>query len=116
MNVEELRDYCLSLKGAEECFPFNDSTLVIKVGGKMFALIPLDEIQTCINLKCDPVLAVELREEYRSVQPGFHMSKTHWNTVYISSEISEKLLKEWINHSYYEVVKKLPKAEREKYL
>lgn len=110
MNVEDLREYCLSLPNVEESFPFNDETLVMKIGGKMFAFIPLEKADTCINLKCDPELAIELREKYRSVQPGFHMNKTHWNTVFISDEISENQLKEWIKHSYDLVKAKLPKS------
>lgn len=110
MNVEELRDYCLSLPNAEESFPFDDETLVMKIGGKMFAFIPLEKVETCINLKCDPELAIEMREKFRSVQPGFHMNKTHWNTVIISDEISENLIKEWIKHSYELVKAKLPRS------
>lgn len=104
MNVESLRTYCLSLPEVEESFPFDNETLVLKTGGKMFACIPLEKTETCINLKCDPELAVELREKYSCVQPGYHMNKKHWNTVFISDEITENQLKSWIVHSY-ELVK-----------
>lgn len=109
MNVEDLREYCLSLPHVEESFPFDDETLVMKIGGKMFAYIPLEKTDACINLKCNPELAIELREKYNSVQPGFHMNKTHWNTVYVSTEITENQIKEWIKHSYELVKAKLPR-------
>ena len=115
MNIEEIRDYCLSLKGAEECFPFDETTLVMKVRGKIFAFIPLEYTDVQINLKCDPDLAIELREKYAAVQPGYHMNKKYWNTVFISSEITGKQLKDWIKHSYDEVIKGLPKSQRENY-
>lgn len=108
MNVEELRDYCLSKKGAEECFPFDDVTLVVKVGGKMFALINLDG-ELSINLKCDPDKAQELRETYNAITPGYHMNKKLWNTVSIDNTISNKLIKELIDHSYTLVYNSLPK-------
>ncbi len=113
MNIEELRNYCLSLQGTEETFPFDDVTMVMKVGGKLFAIIPLDEINTCISLKCDPEKAIELREKYNCVQPGYHLNKNHWNTVYISSEITSEQVLEWINHSYSLIVASLPKKMRE---
>ena len=116
MNIEEIRNYCLSLPGAEEGFPFGEDTLVFKISGKMFAFIPLDATETYINLKCDPELAIDFREKYTAVQPGYHMNKKYWNTVYITESVSDRLLKEWIKHSYNEVVRKLPKAEQEKYL
>lgn len=115
MNVEEIRDFCLSLAGSTECMPFDDETLVFKVGGKMFAFIPLEKTDTFINLKCDPEYSAELREKYNSIQPGYHMNKHYWNTVFVNDEISEDLLKKMIKHSYDEVVKKLPKSEQSKY-
>ena len=113
MNVEELREYCLYLKGATECFPFDDVTLVLKVQGKMFALIPLSNTTTSISLKCDPELAITLREEYESVVPAYHFNKKHWNTVYIDSRLTRKLVCEWINHSYNLVVAGLSLKLRE---
>ena len=87
MNVEMISEYCLSKKGVVEDFPFDEETLVFKVGGKMFALIPLEKIPLQINLKCDPEKAMELREQYEDVQPGWHMSKTYWNTILLDGNI-----------------------------
>jgi predicted DNA-binding protein (MmcQ/YjbR family) len=112
MDIEKLREYCISKKGVTEEFPFGEDTLVFKVGGKMFALTGLDG-DLSINLKCDPELAIELRERYPAVQPGYHMNKTHWNTVFIDGSVSDKLVCEWIDHSYDIVVGKLPKKMRE---
>ena len=109
MNLEELRDYCLSLKGSTECLPFDDVTLVLKVQGKMFALIPLESTERSISLKCDPEKAIELREQFSAVVPAWHFNKKHWNTVLIDASISNVLLCEWILHSYQMVVSKLPK-------
>jgi predicted DNA-binding protein (MmcQ/YjbR family) len=114
MNVEMISEYCLSKKGVVENFPFDEETLVFKVGGKMFALIPLEKIPLQINLKCDPEKAMELREQYEDVQPGWHMSKTYWNTILLDGNIRWSDLKEWIDHSYDEVVEGLKKSEREK--
>ncbi|HMN18556.1 MAG: MmcQ/YjbR family DNA-binding protein [Ignavibacteriota bacterium] len=114
MNIETIYKYCLGKKGAVEDYPFDEETLVFKVANKMFALIPLEKIPLQINLKCDPEKAVELREEYENVQPGWHMSKKHWNTVIIDGNIRWSDVKQWIDHSYDEVVKGLNKSEREK--
>lgn len=108
MNVEELREYCLSLKGATECFPFDEASLVLKVQGKMFALIPLNNPETQISLKCDPELAITLREEFDGVVPAYHFNKKHWNTVYMDGHINRKHICEWIDHSYRLVVSGLP--------
>lgn len=113
MNVEELRDYCLSLKGTTDEFPFDDVTMVLKVQGKMFALIPLDNPETQISLKCDPERAIQLREEYEAITPAWHFNKKHWNTVKIEPSISKSLLCELINHSYELVVAGLPRKLRE---
>ncbi|MEM1259886.1 MAG: MmcQ/YjbR family DNA-binding protein [Bacteroidota bacterium] len=100
MNIEALRTYCLIKKGTTESFPFDEHTLVFKVMDKMFALIPLERIPSQINLKCDPERAIELREEYDgSIIPGYHMNKTHWNTLYIE-QLPPKFLKEMVDHSY----------------
>lgn len=114
MNIETIIEYCLSKKGASEDFPFDEETLVFKVGGKMFALIPLEKIPLQLNLKCDPEKAIELREQYEDVQPGWHMSKKYWNTVILDGNIRWAELKDWIDHSYDEVVKGLKKSERDK--
>ena len=111
MNIEELRDYCLSKKGVTESLPFDETTLVYKVMGKMFALTDTQG-DFSMNLKCDPELSIELREKYPAVQPGYHMNKQHWNTIYIDGSISDKELKIWIDDSYRLVVCSLPKKER----
>ena len=100
MNIESLREYCLSKPDAEETTPFGPDTLVYKVSGKIFLLTGLDEEQLSFNVKCDPDKAIELREQYECVQPGFHMNKKHWNTIIVDGSVSSKQLKEWINDSY----------------
>lgn len=100
MNIEWLRDYCLSKPGAEETLPFGPDTLVFKVGGKAFLLTGLDEEQLKFNVKCDPAKAIELREEFPCVLPGWHMNKKHWNTIVVDGSVSARQLKEWIDHSY----------------
>ena len=113
MNIEKFREYCLSKKGVEEGFPFDEDTLVFKVLGKMFALTGLERSPFCVNLKCDPTYALELREQYPEIQPGYHMSKKHWNTVNFEGGLKDKFLCELIDHSYDCVVKKMKKADRE---
>jgi predicted DNA-binding protein (MmcQ/YjbR family) len=113
MTLAQFHEYCLSLPGVTEEFPFGDETLVYKVSGKIFALSGLENFET-INLKCDPEEAIELRERYEGVVPGYHMNKKHWNTVDVHSGIPNKLLLEWIRKSYNLVVASLPKKEREK--
>ncbi len=112
MNIEELRDFCLALKGTSEDMPFDDKVLVFKVMGKMFCLTNIEDYSS-INLKCDPERAIELREAYEAVLPGYHMSKKHWNTVLIDDSITKVLLEEWIIASYNLVVKSLTKKQRE---
>lgn len=112
MNIEELREYCLSLPATSEGLPFDKTTLVFKVGNKMFALTDLED-PLFVNLKCDPEKAIELREQYASVQPGHHMHKKHWNTVLIDGSIDDTLLKKWIEDSYKLVIKGMTKKERE---
>lgn len=112
MNIQAFYDYCLSKKGVTEHFPFDEDTLVFKVGGKMFALSSLtqwEKGEATINLKCDPERALELRAEYESIQPGYHMSKVHWNTVTVNGDVSLQLLRELIDHSYELVFKSLTK-------
>lgn len=111
MNIEDLRMYCLSKKGVTEEFPFDETTLVFKVMGKMFALTDL-EGKFSINLKCEPNKAIELREKYEVVQPGYHMNKKHWNTVYVDGSVSDEQLKSWVDDSYNLVVNKLTKAKK----
>lgn len=114
MNFETFCNYCLQKKGVTETFPFDETTLVYKVMGKMFALTGIDERPLSINLKCDPERAIELREEYEAVQPGYHMSKKHWNTVVCDGTISDTELRELIDHSYNLVVKGLKRADRDR--
>ena len=104
MDIEEIREYCLMKKGVTEEFPFNEETLVYKVMGKIFFLASLEKIPLQINLKCNPEKAIELREEYESVQPGWHMNKKHWNTVTIDGSIPPKEIFEWIDQSYELVI------------
>ena len=111
MNLEKFRSYCLGKKGVTEEFPFGEDTLVYKVLGKMFALTNIDDFSS-VNLKCDPELAVELRERYEAVQPGYHMNKTHWNTVLIDGSIPDQELRTWIDNSYDLVASKLTKAQK----
>ncbi len=113
MNVEEIHDYCLTKPGVTESLPFNDTALVFKVAGKMFALLDLSEESRGISLKCDPELAVELREQHPEVTPAWHFNKQHWNGVNLKGTISNSQLKEWIDHSYTIVVDSLPKLKRE---
>lgn len=114
MNIEYFREYCLSKPGVEEGFPFGEDTLVLKVMGKMFALSSLKSTWFSCNLKCNPERALELREEYESINPGFHMNKKHWNTVsFETSDISESLMLELIDHSYELVVSSLTKKLKE---
>ncbi|PTS94493.1 MmcQ-like protein [Pedobacter sp. HMWF019] len=112
MNIEELRDYCLQKPGSTEDFPFGDQTLVFKIGGKIFLLIGLEEGNR-FNAKCDPERAVELREQYDTIIPGYHMNKKHWNTIYMDGRLKRSLLHELIDHSYDLVLNSLPKAQRE---
>lgn len=114
MNVESFREYCLSKPGATEDTPFGPEDIVFKVAGKMFAIIALMEVPPRVNLKCDPDLALELRDRYEQVQPGYHMNKKHWNTVVLDGVIPEKEIEKMIDDSYDLVVQSLPKAKREK--
>lgn len=108
MDIEAYRNYCLDKKGVTESFPFGEDTLVFKVAGKMFALTDIGSFRS-INLKCDPERAVELREQYDCVLPGYHMSKQHWNTVLMDHSVPDELVKQWIDDSYLLIVKSLPK-------
>ncbi|MCP9612745.1 MmcQ/YjbR family DNA-binding protein [Coprobacter tertius] len=112
MDFETLREYCLSFPEVTECFPFDESTLVFKVSGKMFLYTDLEDGEHWFNVKCDPEKAIELREKYSFVIPGFHANKKYWNTVRMDG-VRDDLLQEWIFHSYTEVIKKLPKSKRE---
>ncbi|MFZ6663793.1 MmcQ/YjbR family DNA-binding protein [Peijinzhouia sedimentorum] len=108
MDIEFYRDYCLQKPGVTESFPFDDKVLVFKVMNKIFALADVDLFES-INLKCDPERAVELRESYPAVQPGYHMNKAHWNTISMDGSLSDQMLCELIDHSYDLIVASLPK-------
>lgn len=112
MDLEQLRTYCLSLPAVTESFPFDETTLVFKVSGKIFLLTDVDVFES-MNLKCDPERVIELRERYAAVLPGYHMNKKHWNTVVMDGSIPNKLLLEWVRHSYDMVVASLPRKVRE---
>lgn len=111
MTLDILRDYCLLKNQVTEEFPFDAQTLVFKVAGKMFALTDVDQFES-INLKCDPGRAVELREQFDAVRPGYHMNKKHWNTVFINSDVSHEMILQMVDDSYELVVKSLPQKRR----
>ena len=113
MDIEQLRMYCLHKPGVEESFPFDENTLVFKVGGKIFLLLSLTSNPIQFNVKCDPEKAVELREQYDCVLPGYHMSKKHWNTIIYNGSAGDKHVKEWIDHSYELVFSGLTKKIKE---
>jgi predicted DNA-binding protein (MmcQ/YjbR family) len=113
MNIEEFREYCISKKGVTEELPFDEHTLVFKVMGKIFALTSLDAEQFSINLKCDPAIAIVLREEFDFILPGYHMNKKHWNTILVMVGVKDEFFKQYIDHSYNLVVKGLPLKQRE---
>ncbi len=116
MDIEQLREYCLEKTAVEETLPFGPDVLVFKVAGKAFLLCPLDTEGLQFNVKCDPELAIELRERYSCVLPGYHMNKKHWNTVIADGSVPIKQLKEWIDHSYELVVKSLSLKTRQQLL
>jgi predicted DNA-binding protein (MmcQ/YjbR family) len=109
MNAETIRAHCLSKNGVEETQPFGINTVVYKLGGKMFLLVALDAVPLQFNAKCDPDAALELREQYNCVLPGYHMSKKHWNTIIVDGTVSDKVLLQWIDDSYNLVYESLPK-------
>jgi predicted DNA-binding protein (MmcQ/YjbR family) len=115
MDIEQLRNYCLSKPGADETLPFGPDTLVYKVGARVFLLVGLDSEDLRFNVKCDPDKAIELREEFSCVLPGYHMNKKHWNTIVVDGSVSSRQLKDWIDHSYELVVESLPKKVRDEF-
>jgi len=116
MNIETLREYCLSKKAVTEDFPFGEDTLVFRVLNKIFLLVSLSSNPLQFNAKCDPDKAIELRDQYDVVQPGYHMNKKHWNTIIMNGSLSNAQLKEMIDDSYNLIVQSLPKKERENLL
>ncbi len=112
MDLEDFREYCLTKPNATQGTPFGEDTLVFKVAGKMFALASLDEVPPRVNLKCDPDRALDLRDRYEEVQPGYHMNKKHWNTVILSGGVPSAEIRQMIDHSYELVAAKTPKRKR----
>ncbi len=106
---------CGSLTGAVEEYPFGDGVAVFKVGGKMFALVPVDDSASSVTLKCDPDLALELRARHTAVRPGYHTNKRHWNTVDLDGRIPDDEVEDMVTHSHALVVSRLPKAERARF-
>ena len=115
MNVESVRDYCLSLPLASEDFPFDETTLAFRVLGKIFAMIDLDNTEWFV-LKCDPDYAVELRDKYPEIKGAWHMNKKHWNQISLSGELQDGLVQKLICHSYAEVVKKMPNKLKQSHM
>jgi predicted DNA-binding protein (MmcQ/YjbR family) len=111
MDIESYRDFCITLPQVTESFPFNETILVFKVGEKIFALSDVENF-TSINVKCEPELAISLREEYPAVQPGYHMNKQHWNTIVLDGSVSDQMIYNWIKHSYDLIVASLSKTLR----
>lgn len=109
MNIEDIREYCLIKTGVTESLPFNDTALVFKVAGKMFALLDLSDEKRGMSLKCDPVLAIELRERYSAVTSAYHFNSKHWNGVKLDGSIPPAELIKWVDHSYDLVVENLPR-------
>ena|ERR1700712_95293 len=115
MNIEDFREYCLTKKGVTEELPFGPDTLVFKVMGKVFALTSLDTEDFRVNLKCEPEKAVQLRDEYDFIRPGYHMNKQHWNSIYVDEGIKDALFRELIDHSYDLIIKSLSKKVQEEW-
>lgn len=113
MSFDQIYEYCMAKKGVEPTFPFDEVTLVFKVLGKMFALIPTEKVPVTISLKCDPERSLELRDQYSDIEGAYHMSKKHWNMINCEGEVPPKLLFELVDHSYDLVVSKMKKSDRE---
>lgn len=114
MDIESAREYCLSKKGTTECLPFDDTSLVIKVMDKMFALIDLEDANK-IFMKCDPEYAIELREQYSAIEGAYHFNKKHWNQIFFNRDVDDRLIKQLIDHSYELVINKFTKKLRAEY-
>jgi predicted DNA-binding protein (MmcQ/YjbR family) len=113
MDAAELKDHCLSFRGSTETFPFGPETSVFKVAGKIFAITSLARQPLEVSLKCDPLLAEQLREAHPAVRPGYHLNKRHWNTVIIDGSVSDQMLKDMVEDSYDLVVSQLPQSRRQ---
>ncbi len=115
MNIEELRDYCLSLKEVTEYMPFDNEYLIFRVLEKWFAVVPLHDLDLKVTVKCDPSLTLDLRERYRCVEAAWHFNKKYWNSITLNRDMDDETVKYWIRHSIEEVVKKLPKKVQAEY-
>ena len=115
MNIEQLREFCLSINNATEDMPFEDEYLMFRVFGKWFAVIPLNDLELNICVKCDPFKAIELREQYQCVEAAWHFNKKYWNNIILNKDMNDETVKQWIMHSVDEVVKKLPKKIQSEY-
>ena len=116
MNIEDLREYCLSIKNATEDLPFGDEYLMFRVFGKWFAVIPLKDYELNISVKCNPAKAIELREQYNCVEAAWYFNKKYWNCITLNRDMTDETVKHWIKHSVEEVVRKLPKKTQFGYL
>jgi predicted DNA-binding protein (MmcQ/YjbR family) len=112
MNLDQLRNYCLSKPDTNESLPFGPDTLVYSVKGKLFALTSLTGERSRVNLKCNPDYAIELRDQYDDIIPGWHMNKKHWNTVYLDGHLKTRFIQELIDHSYEQVIAKMPRSKQ----
>ncbi|MDR2038590.1 MAG: MmcQ/YjbR family DNA-binding protein [Bacteroidales bacterium] len=116
MNIEKLREYCLSIKDATEYMPFDDEYLIFRIFDKWFAVIPINDPVLKVSVKCDPAQAIDLRERYTSVEAAWHFNKKFWNSIIINGDMNDETVKFWIRHSVKEVLKKLPKKTQIEYL
>ncbi len=116
MDIAELREYCLAKKGTTEDYPFDETTLCLRVGGKIFAITDVVKLPFTVNLKCDPERAIELRERYSNIIPGYHMNKKLWNTVEPGGEVDDELMRQLIDHSYELIFASLKKKQRDEIL
>ena len=115
MDIDSLREYCKSIKGATEEMPFKEPYLIFKVLGKWFAVVPLQDEELNISLKCDPDKAIDLRDEYECVEPAWHFNKKYWNSIVLNKDMKDETVKYWIRHSVKQVIKKLPKKIQAEY-
>ena len=115
MNIEQLREYCLSIEQATEDMPFGDELLIFKLFGKWFTVVSLHDAELKISVKCNPVEALELREQYDCVEAAWHFNKKYWNTITLNRDMNDETVKYWIKHSVEEIVKKLPKKIKTEY-
>ncbi|MDR2496163.1 MAG: MmcQ/YjbR family DNA-binding protein [Tannerellaceae bacterium] len=115
MNIEEVRRFCLRLPNVSECFPFDEVSLVFKVENKMFLLLPLDADEPQLAVKCDPDMAIDLRQKYNAVEGAYHFNKKYWNTIYLNRDMPSAEIESWIIHSFRQVIGKLPRKVQQQY-